>query len=370
MILFGLVLVPVSTALARYSDAAAQPAVNTPAPASTAPAAAASSTGISDDCSTPTAAAPTAAPTPTPKAAVTQAPPQGARAASQATAATPSAPLQTATQGPALPYTLETLTLTSKNLEGAQRIIQVYLPGGYDQNPTRRYPVLYVFDGQQLPEIGFEGLLNQLTSASQVNPFIVVAVFSTEGDLRREELGTGSTLNMFGWGTSSEAFNQFLVTELVPKINSTYHTLAGPQNTGVMGWSLGGLTAFYVAWQYPQIFGIVGAFSPSFWWRTPSQPGEELAARVIPNLVRDSAARPGLRMWFEAGTKELPYSDIDNNGVEDMIQDVQDVMSLLGQKGYQNGSDMVYVEVEGGQHELSTWETVMPDFLKYAFPLK
>jgi iron(III)-enterobactin esterase len=267
-----------------------------------------------------------------------------------------------------LPVTREPLTIFSKNMDGAERVAEVYLPGGYEQDATQTYPVLYALDGQQLPGIGFEQTLNELVKTGKMAPVIVVAVYSTEGDLRREELGTGPTLNLFGWGSLSEAFNQFMVNELVPKVNSTYRTLAGAKNTAIMGWSLGGLTSFYLTWQYPDTFGTVGAFSPSFWWRTASQSGQELQARVIPNLVAESAPRPGMRMWFEAGTKELPYSDVDNNGVIDMIQDVQDVMQLLAQKGYLYDTDMVYVEVPGGQHELATWETVLPNFLHYAFP--
>ena len=266
-----------------------------------------------------------------------------------------------------VPVKVETFALSSTYLDGTERIAQVYLPGDYAQNPEQRFPVLYAFDGQQLPQIGFEQTLNGLFASGEVTPFIVVAVFSTEGDLRRQELGAGPNINMLGWGIKSDAFNHFVIDEWVPEINRAYRTLPGAQNTAVMGWSLGGLTSFYLAWQYPDTFGIVGAFSPSFWWRTGSLPGEELQARVIPNLVRSSTDRPGLRMWFEAGTKELPYSDVDGNGVIDMIQDVQDMMSLLAQKGYQVNSDRVYVEVAGGQHELSTWETVLPDFLKFAF---
>jgi enterochelin esterase-like enzyme len=248
-------------------------------------------------------------------------------------------------------------------------VAQVYLPGGYAQNLTQRYPVLYALDGQQLPEIDFQQTLNELVSSGQMAPTIVVAVYSTEGDLRREELGAGPNINFLGWGTSSDAFNRFMVNELVPKVNNSYRTLIGPQNTAVMGWSLGGLASFYLVWQYPDTFGTAGAFSPSFWWRTESPAGQELQARVIPNLVASSPQRPGMRFWLEAGTKELPYSDIDGNGVIDMIQDARDVRDLLLQKGYRANSDVVYVEVEGGLHELSTWQTVIPDFLKFAFPV-
>jgi enterochelin esterase-like enzyme len=269
----------------------------------------------------------------------------------------------------ALPVTLDTLAIFSTNLNGAERVAQVYLPGDYEQNPARRYPVLYALDGQQFPQIDFQQTLNELVSTGQMEPAIVVAVYSTEGDLRREELGAGPNINFLGWGTSSDAFNRFMVEELVPEVNSAYRTLTGPQHTTVMGWSLGGLTSFYLGWQYPDTFGTVGAFSPSFWWRTESPAGQELQARVIPNLVASNSQRPGLRVWLEAGTKELPYSDVDGNGVIDMIQDARDVRDLLLQKGYQAGSDVVYIEVEGGLHELSTWQTVMPDFLKFAFPV-
>jgi enterochelin esterase-like enzyme len=298
--------------------------------------------------------------------------PEGPRAAVQLspTARPTAAVVQTITALPELPVKLDTMVIFSKNLDGAERVAQVYLPGEYAQNPTKRYPVLYALDGQQLPEIGFAQTLNELFAAREMAPVIVVAVHSTEGDLRREELGAGKNINLFGWGTLSEAFNQFMVSELVPKVNSSYRTLAGAQNTAIMGWSLGGLSSFYLAWQYSETFGMVGAFSPSFWWRTASQPGEELQARVILNLVAAGDKRPGLRMWFEAGTKELPYSDVDGNGEIDMIQDVQDVMKLLVQKGYQTNTDLVYVEVPGGLHELTTWETVLPDFLRFAFPVK
>jgi enterochelin esterase-like enzyme len=74
-----------------------------------------------------------------------------------------------------------------------------------------------------------------------------------------------------------------------------------------------------------------------------------------------------MRMWFEAGTGEEPRTDIDRNGVADVIQDIQDLIALLELKGYRRGVDLVYLQVEGGKHELATWGKVMPDFLKWAF---
>lgn len=297
--------------------------------------------------STPTVAMPTATPLPRPTLIPTE-----------------TLRLPTPTLFP--PVTVQALPVHS-NFLGVDRMITMYLPGDYNQRPDRRYRVLYVFDAQELPLIAFEQHLNSLVMNLQIDPILVVAVPSAEGDMRREELGAGPYINVFGWGKLSDAFNKFMVYELVPAVDKAYRTQRGPQNTAIMGWSLGGLAAFYLAWQYPDVFGIVGAFSPSFWWRTASDPGFELQARVVHKVVRESARRPGLRMWFEAGTGEVPSTDIDQNGVADVIQDIQDLMTLLEQKGYQRDSDMIYQQVEGGKHELATWGAVLPNFLNWAF---
>jgi len=300
----------------------------------------------------PTAVPPTATPSPAP--VPTQ------------TATVALAPTASATPYP--PVRLEKFQLNARFMNGIARVISVYLPGDYAQNPTRRYKVLYAFDGQELPLIAFEQYLNSLFASHQVEPILVVAVDNLAGDLRHEELGAGPYLNVFGWGTLSDGFNKFMVNELLPKIDSTYRTQTGARNTAIMGWSLGGLTSFYLAWQYPDRFGTVGSFSPSFWWRVESKAGGELQARVIHRLVLNSAKRPGLRMWFEAGTREEPITDMDKNGVPDVIQDVQDLRKILETKGYQDGVDMQYLEVAGGAHQITTWAKVLPDFLRFAFP--
>ncbi len=275
-------------------------------------------------------------------------------------------PAPTAT--PFAPVSVTSLVIKSRFMNGLERVMSVYLPGEYARFPEKRYRVLYAFDAQQLPEIAFEQYLNSLYMARLIDPVIVVAVRSLDGELRKEELGTGPYLNVFGWGTLSDVFNKFMINELLPKVQETYRTLTGPQNTGIMGWSLGGLSAVYLGWQYPDRFGIVGAFSPSLWWRAESKPGEELQARVIHRIVRESARRPGLRLWFEAGTAEEPMTDMDKNGIPDVIQDVQDLMKELEKKGYQRDVDMVFLKVEGGQHAITTWARVLPDFLQWAFP--
>ncbi len=268
---------------------------------------------------------------------------------------------------PLPPVRMEVVSVYSNYL-GNTRPVTVYLPGEYASQPDKRYRVLYANDGQDLREIAFDLALNSLFATRQVEPIIVVAVPSNAN--RIYEYGTGTVESVDGWGTLAQAYNNYILRELKPFIDSKYRTLTGPQNTAFMGWSLGGLAAFYLAWQYSAEIGIVGAFSPSLWWRTSQNNLQDvLNSRVIHSLVRQSSKRPGLRMWFEAGTAD-ETNDRDKNGVIDAIQDITDLMDELAKKGYQMETDMRLVVVAGGRHEIATWATVIPDFLRWAFPAK
>jgi enterochelin esterase family protein len=242
----------------------------------------------------------------------------------------------------------------------------VYLPPDYQTSPERRFKVLYSNDGQDLPEMALIQYLNGFYADRSMEQIIVVGIPAS--DNRLNEYGTGPIKDADGGGANAQAYLLFLFKEVIPFINSRYRTLSGPQNTAFMGWSLGGLTAFYAAWQHPDVFGIVGVFSGSFWWGTTGDYLQALLnSRVVQKMVRESLTRPALRMWFSAGTNE-DNNDRDKNGVIDMVQDTTDLLAELDKKGYQSGVDYVYVQIEGGTHDQATWASVLPDFLHWAFP--
>lgn len=271
----------------------------------------------------------------------------------------------TLTATPLPPVQVETLPITSLYL-GNSRDLTIYLPPDYQASPERRFKVLYSNDGQDLPEMALEQYLNGFYAAGSMEQIIVVGI--PANDNRLYEYGTGPIKDADGLGASAQAYLFFLFKEVIPAIEGKYRTLPGPQNTAFMGWSLGGLTAFYAAWQHPDVFGIVGVFSGSFWWRTNVDNLQSLlASRVAQKMVRDSTNRPALRMWFSAGTNEDP-NDRDKNGVIDMVQDTTDLLDELNKKGYQSGVDYKYVQIEGGTHDQATWSSVLPDFLQWAFP--
>jgi enterochelin esterase-like enzyme len=177
------------------------------------------------------------------------------------------------------------------------------------------------------------------------------------------------TANAQGLGTKAQAYARFVVEELMPVVNREFRTLTGAPNTAILGASLGGLSAFDLAWNYPDLFGITGVFSGSFWWRAGEE--DEMVtpgALIAHEMVRTGTYRQGFRAWFQCGALD-EAADRDQNGVIDAIQDTLELMDALEQLGYERGQDIVYVEVRGGRHNYRTWAGVLPDFLRWAFPV-
>ena len=261
--------------------------------------------------------------------------------------------------------TLHTLNdFASKHLNN-ERDIQVLLPPQYSVHTRKKYPVLYLNDGQDLRALRVKATLQRLCERRALQPLIVVAI-PTNAD-RLNEYGTSRTLDYKGRGARALAYQRFVIEELMPEINGLYRTRTGPGNTAVLGASLGGLAAFDVAWHNPQVFGICGVFSGSFWWRTDSQDlTAKTISRITHHMVRDCDQPPALRFWFQAGTED-EKDDRDNNGVIDAIQDTTELMDELALKGYARNVDMTYVQVEGGQHNPTTWAGVLDQFLSFAF---
>jgi enterochelin esterase-like enzyme len=248
------------------------------------------------------------------------------------------------------------------------RTVQVFLPGDYyhPSQKRRRYQVVYANDGQDMAAVGLVDTLSQLWSQGRLAPLIVVAISAS--DDRLNEYGTASIPNSDGLGARAQAYSDFIVRELIPSIDRRYSVQPGPQHTAIIGWSLGGLSAFDVAWRHADNFGVVGVFSGSFWWRREEATlAARQASRIMHQVVRLDVRKPALRMWFEAGTQD-ETCDRDGNGVIDSIQDTTELMDELALKGYHRGADMVYVEVPGGQHNQATWGHVLLDFLTWAFP--
>ena len=237
-----------------------------------------------------------------------------------------------------------------------KRHLLVYLPPEYEQNPSRRYPVLYLHDGQNLfdgatayvkgEDWGVDETVEKLIIEREIEPLIVVGIYNT-GDQRLDEY-TPSRDSRIKRGGSADLYGRLLVEELKPFIDERYRTRPGPGQTGLGGSSLGGLVSLYLGLRYPIVFGKLLVMSPSIWWDR----GEIL--RYINKLP----VKPSTRIWLDIGT-------LEENRSAKMVRSVRDA---LKSRGWRQGDDLEYFEARGGQHNERAWRERVEPALRFLFP--
>ena len=241
--------------------------------------------------------------------------------------------------------------------------LEVVLPPGYSTRAPEPYPVLYLNDGQDLARLHLPAVLNGLYRRGELAPFVLVAVYAAD---RLQEYGVAARPDYLGRGSRAGRYADFMLHELLPYVQAQYHASADPAQAAVAGMSLGGLSAFDLAWHHPEAFGRAGAFSGSFWWRGRAlTDGYTDADRLMHQLVRARPAAPGQQYWLQTGTFD-ETSDRNHNGIIDAIDDTLDLLAELRAAGLPEAAAR-YVEVPGGHHHPTTWGAIMPDFLRWAF---
>lgn len=259
---------------------------------------------------------------------------------------------------------VERLPPFESRILGEARTIDVFLPRGYARDSTIRYPVLYANDGQDMETVELRVILDSLQRTGAMAPVIVVAIHATD---RMQDYGTAGVPNAQGRGSRAELYSQFLLQELMPAMTQRYRVMTGPAHTAAMGWSLGGLSLFDLAWRHPERIGAVGVFSGSFWWRTDdSSVRTKQSSRIMHRRIRETRSKPALRLWLESGLQD-EQADRDNDGVIDSIQDTEELVTELTRLGFRRGSDVIHLTIQGS-HNLPTWKRILPEFLVWAFP--
>lgn len=266
--------------------------------------------------------------------------------------------------------------------------VTVYLPPGYAQ-ATTRYPVLYANDGQDMQAVGLEATLAKLYREEAIEPVIIVAIdmlrdrasaYGLSDRRRARSVVGGSRIGAIGLKAAD--YSSWVATSLVPYIDAHYRTRADARRRTVMGWSLGALNAFNLGWQYPDVFGKVGAMSPSFWLAGDrSDAAAVQRSRLAQAMVDRGPRRAGAKFWFAAGTAE-ETNDRDHDGVIDVIDDLQDLVDGYRGEGAKRGglrqlgysttgsdADVTVFLLPGGHHQQASWAKMLPVFLRWAFPV-
>jgi len=267
--------------------------------------------------------------------------------------------------------------------------VTVYLPPDY-AHTTARYPVLYANDGQDMQAVGLQATLATLYREHAVEPLIVVAIdmlhdrasgYGLSDRRRGQSVVGGSRIGAIGLKAAD--YSSWVATSLVPYIDAHYRTRAVARQRTVMGWSLGALNAFDLGWNYPDVFGQVGAMSPSFWLAGDRSDAVAVQrSRLAQAMVDRGPKREGLRFWFAAGTAE-ETNDRDHDGVIDVIDDLRDLVDGYRGNGVQRGglrqlgystsgprADVTVYLLPDGHHQQASWAKMLPVFLRWAFPAR
>lgn len=242
--------------------------------------------------------------------------------------------------------------------------LEILLPPWYEETPQFNFPLLILNDGQSLHKVRLKETLVELYKSNAIPPMIVCGVHAHN---RLHEYGVSGIPDYKNRGDKALKYSRFVVNELLPLLKKNFRITEGPSTTVIAGFSLGGLSAFDIAWNYPHVFGKAGIFSGSFWWRSKGyREGYDDSDRIMHRIVRSTDAKSNQQFWFQCGTED-ETSDRNNNGVIDSIEDTLDLIFELEELGFQKGADLEYVEVKGGRHDEQTWAEIMPAFLKWAF---
>lgn len=234
---------------------------------------------------------------------------------------------------------------------GYPRRLRVYLPPGYAGGEAR-YPVLYMFDGQNLFDdatsyVGEWGVDEAMDALAREEGFEAIVVGIDHGGAwRMHELIPYWNVRFVP--NNGAGFVDDLVRAVKPFVDANYRTRPGRGDTAIAGSSLGGLSADYAIHRYPDVFGKAGVFSPSYW--VSDEPFEVARATPLP---------PGSRVYLFMGGKE---------GV-DSVAKVEEMASALRAHPGGNGGVAVRIVPEA-EHNEAAWRAEFPRAVRWLFGLQ
>jgi predicted alpha/beta superfamily hydrolase len=215
------------------------------------------------------------------------------------------------------------------------RDIIVYLPPDYEKETPRRYPVMYMQDGQNLFDAATSFFAGQerhmderaqaLIAENKIEPLIIVGIYSS-GLARKNEFTT-RTATQPG---EADSYGRMLVEEIKPFVDSHYRTLTDRAHTGLGGASMGGTVSLYLGIKYAKIFGRLAVTSPAAFR------DDEMVVRYVQSLK----SKTNQQVCLSAGTAEPSI----------FLNSTRHLRQALIDKGWKDGADLSYMEAPGSQH--------------------
>lgn len=243
---------------------------------------------------------------------------------------------------------------------GNRRDVLVYLPPGYSRLSRRRYPVLYLHDGQNVfdaatsfagVEWGVDEAAQRLIGRKLVEPLIIVAVANIGEERIHEYAPTPGVIEPKDKPKKrsrglARIYGQFLIEELKPYIDRKYRTQREAEFTGLGGSSLGGLATLAMGILFPQAFTRLIVMSPSIWW-------DDFSVYRLVDMVEE---KPPLKIWLDTGTAEPGW------------EQARELCNRLVEKGWSLDVDLSYLEIKGADHSEVAWAMRVEPALRFLFP--
>ncbi len=226
----------------------------------------------------------------------------------------------------------------------------VYTPAEYDNNTTKRYPVLYLQHGSGEDETGWptQGkaglILDNLIAAKQAVPMIIVMDNGYATPANQD--------NKAGGARFMSAFEDVLIKEVIPMIDGQFRTIADREHRGMAGLSMGANQTIRITMNNLDKFSYIGAFSG-----TANYPS---AAEIDPATFMDGKFKDGAALnkqiklfWLGLGTTEpTPFP-----GSVKAFRNMLDKQKIK----------YTYYESQGTAHEWHTWRRDLNQFLPLLF---
>jgi hypothetical protein len=239
------------------------------------------------------------------------------------------------------PFVLGVTTEIKSEILAENRTLNIYLPEGYNEKDTVKYPVIYLLDGSADEDfIHISGLVQfcNFPWANILPKSIVVGIANVD---RRRDFTFPTTIandkKDFPTTGGSEKFIAFIQKELQPYVEKTYKT---SKDRMIIGQSLGGLLATEILFKQPQLFNKYLIVSPSLWWDKES----------LLNVKPAFSANKNISVFIAVGKEE-----------EVMVRDAKKLAEFLQTTGVKSG----YVYLPELDHATILHEAVYKGFLNW-----
>ncbi len=231
------------------------------------------------------------------------------------------------------------------------RLLFVWLPNSYTERTNKRYPVLYMHDGDNLFDayrsFAGEWRVDETLTILEDEGLEAIVVGIPNNEHRMEEYSPYADKRIKLKQGKGNDYLRWIIDTIKPLIDQDFRTLTDVAHTGIMGSSLGGLISLYGFLKHPDVFGFAGVMSPAHWVGN---------GQIVEMITQ--AQQPTGKLYMDIGGKE------GRSGLSYM-QAVRRMADTLKQKGYIDGETLSYVEDEQGSHNEDAWAYRLPDALRF-----